>query len=1080
MMSKTRQFLMVLFAVAFSCGAAVMKPTELRCEYMRNPEGIDALKPRLSWVVEPSWRSTRGERQTAWQILVASTRDGLWKETGDLWDSGKVQSGDLAFVEYGGKPLRSGQECFWKVRVWDHQGMRSDWSQPARWTMGLLRPEEWLGKWIGRDEEEIEELYEGFWIWFPAGNPEKSAAIGKAYFRREFELPEGRAVISARWYVAGDNRYVTYLNGRKLGEGGGFKAVDAYDVAGLLKARDNTLATMVENAGSEPNPAGFTGRLIVEFDSGDPLVIETDDRWLATVEEFKDWEQPDFDDSIWLKARNLGKAGMQPWGDVSMPEDRRLPARYLRKEFAAEKKIRRTTVWYSGLGLSELYINGKKVGSNVLSPGLTEYDKRMFYVTHDVTRFVHQGSNAVGVILGNGRYYAPRARSPVETRTYGFPKLLFQMRVEHTDGTSLTIVSDDTWSLSVDGPIRANNEYDGEEYDANREFGPWAEPGFRGLKWTAASLVNAPGGVLAAQMTPPIRVVETLKPISLTEPSPGVFIFDMGQNMVGWCRLRVSGPKGTEIKLRHAETLKPDGTLYMDNLRGARVTDLYVMKGTGREVYEPRFTYHGFRYVEVTGFPGKPSLNSIEGRVVHDDLEWTGEFACSNPLLNRIYSNIVWGVRGNYRSIPTDCPQRDERQGWLGDRSAESRGEAYIFNTATLYSKWLRDMADAQKPNGSVPDVCPSYWPFYNDNVTWPSSIVMIPGALYDQFGDLRVVREIYPSAKKWLLHMRGYVTNGIIARDNYGDWCVPPEDPKLIHSNDPARKTDPALLATAYLFHDAQLMERYAMLLGLGNDAKEFGALSEELRAGLNRNFYDREKGFYANGSQTSSVLPLAFGLVPEGGREKLFAHLVEKISVQSDNHIGTGLIGAQWLMRVLTEHGRGDLAYTIAGQRTYPSWGYMVERGATTVWELWNGDTADPAMNSGNHVMLVGDLLIWMFENLAGIKPDPERPGFKHIIMRPEMPEGLDFVQARHKTPYGPVVSEWTRSQQNFRWQVRVPVNSVATLHIPTDSTVNVRESGRTLNVAKGVRVLGPRDGRIVVEVVSGRYVFDVTPRQ
>jgi alpha-L-rhamnosidase len=554
--------------------------------------------------------------------------------------------------------------------------------------------------------------------------------------------------------LAGDDRFEAWLNGQKLGTGGTFKTVALFDVGQRLNARRNVLAVSVENGGANPNPTGLIGMLQVEFESGEPLIILTDKGWRSTLEKFDDWEKLDFDDSTWLAAKEIGAPGIQPWGEISMPDDRRLPARYVRKEFAVKKPIARATIYCSGMGISELYVNGKRTDDDVLSPGLSEYDKRVFYVTRDATGLLKRGPNALGVVLGNGRFFAPRTKSPVNTKTYGFPKLLLQLQIEYADGSKETIISDESWAITDQGPIRANNEFDGEEYDARMEMPRWAEPGFKADEWRPAMLVSAPGGELCAQMIEPIRVTQTLKPISVKEVSPGVHIFDMGQNMVGWCRLHVAEPSGASVKLRHAETLKPDGHLYLDNIRGALVTDVYTLSGKGNETYEPRFTYHGFRFVEVTGFPGKPTLTAIEGKVVHDDLEPAGAFFSSNPLVNQIFSNIVWGVRGNYRSIPTDCPQRDERQGWLGDRSEECRGESYIFNTAPLYAKWLQDMADAQKENGSVSDVCPSYWPFYNDNVTWPSSIAIIPGTLRDQFGDIGPIEKIYPASRKWLLHI--------------------------------------------------------------------------------------------------------------------------------------------------------------------------------------------------------------------------------------------------------------------------------------------------------------------------------------
>jgi alpha-L-rhamnosidase len=815
--------------------------------------------------------------------------------------------------------------------------------------------------------------------------------------------------------------------------------------------------------------------LRIEFDAGEPLVIVTDSSWKSRNKEADGWKDASAAGPGWVAAKTLGPAGMAPWGEIAGPEDRRLPARTLRREFDVEKKVKRATAYVSGLGLSEFYLNGRKVGDQVLSPGLTEYPKRVFYVTYDVTKQLKKGANAAGIILGNGRFYAPRSKVPTGTTSYGFPKLLFEMSIEYQDGSSARVVSDQTWKFTTDGPIRANNEYDGEDYDARREMPGWSAPGFDDAQWQPASVVTAPGGELAAPMINPIRIVERLKPVALTQPKPGVWVFDLGQNMVGWCRLKVSGPRGTEVSLRHAETLKPDGNLYLDNIRSAKVTDTYTLKGRGEEVYEPRFTYHGFRFVELTGYPGTPRLSTLEGCVVHDDVEATGTFTCANTLLNRIYRNIVWGVSGNYRSISTDCPQRDERQGWLGDRSAESRGETYLFDIAALYAKWLQDMADSQKPSGSVSDVCPAYWPIFSDNVTWPSSTVIIPSALRQQFGDQRVIATHYASAKKWMDYMGGFVTNGIIARDSYGDWCVPPEDPKLIHSNDPKRKTDKALLATAYFCYDARIMAGYATMLGKADDARHFTNLAEELKTAFNRKFFRADSGQYDNGSQTSCVLPLAFGLVPEGQRELVFAHLVNKITDETQSHIGTGLIGGQWLMRVLNEGGRPDLAYTIATQSTYPSWGYMVEKGATTIWELWNGDTADPAMNSGNHVMLIGDLGIWLYENLAGIKSDPEQPAFKHITMRPEPVAGLAFVRASHRSPYGLIASAWQHEKDTFRWQITVPVNTAATVYVPATSVDRVRESGKPATKARGVTFQRFESGRAVFSVASGNYTFE-----
>ena len=1038
---------------------------ELRCEDLKNPTGVDAVHPRLSWLLDSSGYD---QTQKAYQILVASSPKALAANQGDWWDSGKISSDQSIQVSYAGKPLTSRAQCFWKVRVWDQAGQVSAWSQPAQWEMGLLAPADWDdAKWIGLDGEVATNNLTGTsWIWFPGGEPGQSAAAATSYFRRIVTIPASRMIKRAQFQYTGDNEGRGWINDFDLGARNNFRTVKFNDLTTRLESGRTYVFGLTGYHKNAAQPAGVVGLLEIEFTEGPPLIVPTDEQWKVSDHEVPGWRETNFDDSGWVAAHKIGPVGMAPWGNVRSAESRVLPARYLRKGFSVEKKIACATVSFSGLGLSELYVNGSKVGDHVLSPAFAQYNAREFYVTYDVTKNLQPGANAIGVMLGNGRFFADRSKVYAGTVNFGFPKLMLKLSITYTDGSSSKIVSDDSWKVTASGPIRANNDYDGEQYDARKEFPDWSRAGFDDSKWQPAELVASPGGVLSAEMIEPIRVTETVKPISMQELRPGVFLFDMGQNLVGWCRLHVSGASGTSVTLRHAETLKSDGSLYTANLRGAQMTDNYILRGGGQEVWEPRFTSHGFRYVEVTGFPGRPTLDSLEGRVVNDDLPTAGEFTCSNDLLNRIYRAIVWGTRGNYRSIPTDCPQRDERQGWLGDRSEESHGETYLFDNANLYAKWLQDMADAQRPGGSVPDIAPAYWPIYSDNVVWPSSSLIIPGMLREQFDDRRIIASHYDSMKQWLDFMSGYLTNGIISRDNYGDWCVPPEVQALIHSKDPARITDKTLLATSFFYHDNRLMEQYATLLGKTVDARVFHEQAEKIKGAFNEQFLDRDRGQYSNGTQTACVLPLAFGLVPEEFRQRVFNHLVDKIENETHGHIGTGLVGGQYLCRVLNDNGRPDMVFAMASQKTYPGWGYMMENGATTIWELWNGNTADPTMNSGNHVMLIGDYVVWLYEDLAGIKPDPEQPAFKHIIMKPTLVGDLTLVKATHKSPYGLIASEWHRNNNKFDWQIEIPANTTATVYVPASNFDKV-----TTNDLKAARF---ENGYSIYELGSGKYHF------
>ncbi len=1052
--------------------AADLSLTDLKCEYRSNPVGIDTTEPRLSWRMESA---ERGAVQSAYEVLVASTPEKLNEADADLWSTGRVESGQSVHVEYAGAPLTSRRECFWKVRIWDGNGAVSPWSETASWSMGLLDPADWKAQWIGLDSGvKPSPALPGNWIWFPGGEPASSAPAGTRYFRRTFELSKGESIESAMCYATADNSFKLFVNGNEVGQGSDFHTAVEMNILEKLVPGKNVIAISAENAGDSANPAGVIASCMIALPGDVAINIVTDDSWTTSDSVAEGWNTVGFDDANWEFAQVLGANGIDPWGELTLPGGYELPARMLRKEFETAPAVKRATAYVSGQGVFELYVNGDKIGDQVLAPACSEFDKRVFYMTFDVTEQVQDGANAIGVMLGNGRYFSPRPGWDW-ARTYGYPRLLLQLEIENEDGSVQRVVSDASWKLTTEGPIRENNEFDGEVYDARMEIAGWSEAGFEDGAWQSVEMVDAPGGAMSAQMQEPIRITEVLKPKAVAQPKPGVYIYDMGQNMVGWCRLKVEGPEGTEVKLRHAEVLKDDGTLYLANLRSAKVTDKYTLKGGGPETYEPRFVFHGFRYVELTGYPGEPDLDTIEGCVVHDDVEPAGTFETSHPLLNQIHHNVVWGTRGNYRSMPTDCPQRDERQGWLGDRSEESRGETYLFQIAALYAKWVQDMDDAQRESGSVPDVCPSYYPFYNDDVTWPSSFIIVPGALYDQYGDIRVLERHYDGMKQWIDYMTQFIEDGIISKDSYGDWCVPPEDPILIHSNDPKRKTNAPVIATAYFYRDLDLMAGYADLLEKPEDAKAFRKLAATMKAAFNERFLNEDTHDYDNGSQTASLLPLAFGMVPEGQRDAVFNALVDKIMIGTDGHVGTGLIGGQWLTRALSDGGRPDVVYTLATQTDYPSWGYMIENGATTIWELWNGNTADPAMNSHNHVMLVGDLVMWFYEYLGGIRPDPAAPGFKRIVLKPVPVDGLDYVRATHESLYGTIASAWTRTGGKFEWTVTVPPNTRATVHVPTSDPESVKESGVSLDEANGVSEIKQTEDAVVFEIGAGSYSFE-----
>ncbi len=735
----------------------------------------------------------------------------------------------------------------------------------------------------------------------------------------------------------------------------------------------------------------------------------------------------------------------------------RLAARYLRKDFALKSEVSEARLYVSGMGVYSAYLNGREIApEELLKPTLSWYSKRVYFNTYDVTKMLQQGDNAVGIILEGGRYTSIRynAANPNWDGTehvfgFGTPRLLLQLEVTYKDGQKETIISDETWRITNRGPIRTANEWDGETYDGNFDLGNWNQADYDDSEWLQAELVDAPEGQLSPQPNPNITVMEKLNPVSLFQKGDKWYL-DMGQNMVGFIDIKTRGQQpGDTITLRFAELLTPDSLLYTANLRSSENTDHYIcavqtLRATSLPIsWHPMFIYHGFRYVEISGLCEAPNLNDFEGWVIYDEMPVTGSFETSNEIINAVYHNAYWGIRSNYRSMPTDCPQRDERLGWTGDRTTGNYGESYIFDNHQLYAKWITDGDDSQQENGSLANVIPPYWRGYTDNMTWPGAMVTVTDMLYTRFGDVEPIRQHYAAWKKWMLHMKNdYMRAGLMPRDTYGDWCMPPESLELIHSNDATRITDATVISTPFYCYLCGKMAKFAEILGFDEDATFFQKEITTSTIAFNDKYFNRVTGVYANNTVTANILPLWFGMVPKGLEDKVMNSIVDKTMNECGGHVSTGVIGIQQLMRCLTEYGHGDLALKIASNDTYPSWGYMYRNGATTIWELWNGNTADPAMNSGNHVMLLGDLILWKYEYLGGIRA--LEPGYSKIQLKPYPIEGLDFVNCSYNSVSGRIESHWKREGNHFEWDIVIPANTTAEVCLPTANGYEVKTYG------------------------------------
>ena len=896
-----------------------LQVTALRCEFRINPAGLDVLQPRLSWILTSE---QRGEQQKAFQVLAASSAEGLEHNGGDLWDSGKVLSDQTIEIIYQGKPLSSRSRVWWKVRVWGKSNRVSDWSAPAQWSMGLLNQGDWRAQWIAD----------------PAATSNANAAV------------------------------------------------------------TNTS----------------------------------------------------------------------------------LPAILMRKSFRLDQPFKNATAYVTALGLYELRINGQRVGEQLLAPEWTSYSKRVQYQTYQVTDLLRRGSNVVAALVGEG-WYEGRLMAVGRCAYGAFPKFLLQVEVELDNGMRQLIPTDDSWRCSADGPIRSAGIYDGEVFDAARTLPGWDMPEFNDSSWARARAFPLDNVQLVWQPNEPIVVEQELTCRKLTEPKPAVYVFDLGQNMVGWCRLKAQGTRGKPVVLRHAEALNEDGTIYTANLRGAPQVDSYVPAADGQFTFEPHFTSHGFRFVEVSGLAAPPEPNALIGQVFHSASPFVGKFECSDASLNQLMHNIVWTARANVMSSPNDCPQRDERFGWMGDIQAFAQTAVFNMELAAFFRKFARDTRDDQAADGRFPDFAPHPGDpneKFSGAPAWADAGVLVPWCAYQNYGDTRLLAEQFDAARRWVDYIHR-LNPGLIwvqGRNNdYNDWL----------NGDWIKQTDwptqggsvpKEVFATAFFAHSTELVAKMAGVLGKMDQALSYRTLFERIKAAFNNRFV-AEDGTLEGDTQAGYALALQFDLLPEPLRGKALERLLSAIN-RYHNHLSTGIQTTHRAMLELSRDGYNSLAWQLLTNRTFPSWLYMVDNGATTIWERWDGYVQgrgfqDPGMNSLNH-WAFGAVGEWMWRYVIGLNPDEGHPGWKHFLVAPRPDGGVTWAKGEFNSIRGPIRVDWACNGDQFTLETVVPVNTTATVILPARDLDGISESGKSISNSRALRLVQAQDGFAVLELTSGQYHF------
>jgi alpha-L-rhamnosidase len=1120
-------------------------PVELRCEYSEKPLAVEADKPRFSWQFTSQ---ERDQRQSAYQILVATSDANLNVDKGDKWDSGRVESGRSVNVPYDGPKLNSAEACHWKVRVWDKAGKPSPWSKPAVFEMGLLAPNDWHGQWIGLGEPQGMKFVEGrvgkaidlsgqiqslrvehygglkprrqititAWI-----KPRQATDEWQSIYRKEDGVARHLLAIGKTdgqfglWSGVGvAGRYVELgapLEPGEVADGKWHHVALVFDGEELICYFDGSRRNAreakgnLEFRGRESAYIGSNGGLSEPFDGGiDELCVLPTALSSDTIKRLAAGESPEARPTGWWKFDgDLASAAYDPrdraTGFLAVPgkenaavvvyNQDRLPSPLLRKEFKLDKEVKRARAYISGLGFSELYLNGRKVSDHVLDPCATEYEKHVQYVAHDVAKHLERGANAVGVMLGNGWFCEPRDQKYANS-----PALLLQLNIEFADGTATNIVSDSSWK-AVAGPVIKNSIWRSEEYDARRDQAGWKVPGFDDRQWNAAVEKPKPVGALVSQMMPAMKVNQTIEPVKLTSPKAGAYVYDFGQMFGGWVRVKLKGPAGTRVAIRYSERIDemtglPDQKIHTSGSE----TDYYTLKGDpAGETYEPHFDFHPVRYVQLENYPGEPTIGDALGCVVYSAVDLSSEFSCSNKLLNQIHKNIRWTQTNNLFGYPLDCLHRELI---APIDPATVTGNLYPRpNMPLFWTKWLRDMKDAQRADGGIPDIAPDYFVYGGGGTdpAWGGNYPLLAWFVYEYYDDRRIIEEHYEPIKKWLDHCAANAKDKYFPPGHFGDHLVPgpePGDEQFMSKETPAE-----LVWTGYYYRGVYVAAKMAELLGKEAEAKQYASLAADIAKAYNDRWFDAKTNNYDKGSPTSNLFPLSLGIVPDGRAQQVADNASRMLVEKYGGHVHTGNIGTTSMIDTLADYGHGETMYGVATKTTFPGWGYMIVNGATTIWEAW-GRYRYKSGHGGQESMIMWATLDEFFYNdLAGIRgpeyygPTKFAPGFKQIEIKPYVLGDLTHAEASMPTVHGKIASSWKKDGDKLTLKVAIPVNCTGRVSVPKigHNKVKIVESGKSIwgdekyvSGASGIHSGRDEAEHVTFEVGSGDYEFVLSPAE